>query len=149
MKRISIFSLVALLILSSLFIYGCGDSGSTPGSENTNPSVSTQNKQTASYTDISIEDLKSMMKNNKDLIVVDVREKFEWDNYGHLPGSILIPISEFQARLSELPKDKQIAIICASGSRSPTAAEYMIQMGYSNIFNLREGLVAWPDSLVK
>ena len=149
MKKRTLILFFALIMLSSFFIYGCEGSGSTQGSNTAQPSDTVQNQQTTAYKDISVEELKSMMEKNKELIVVDVREKFEWDNYGHLPGTILIPISEFQSRLNELPKDKTIVIVCASGSRSPAAADYLIQKGYHDVYNFAVGLASWPDSLVK
>jgi rhodanese-related sulfurtransferase len=74
-------------------------------------------------------------------VLVDVRERDEFEA-AHVDGATLIPLSEFAARVSELPKDKEVVLICAAGVRSARAAEYAEAQGYT-VTNLEGGINAW------
>jgi phage shock protein E len=77
-----------------------------------------------------------------DVLILDVREQDEWDA-GHIPGALLIPMSEIQGRLSEVPKDKTVIVQCRSGNRSSQVTDYLQQQGFTNIRNMAGGLNAW------
>lgn len=142
------FGLLVIIFALILAATGCGGQNSPGTVTQTETSETQQQSQGQDYQDISPETLKEMMNTDKNLIVVDVREKVEWDE-GHIRESQLIPISEFQSRVNELPKDKKIVLVCSSGSRSPQVAAYMIQLGYTQIYNLNRGLMYWPYEIVK
>lgn len=74
-------------------------------------------------------------------VVVDVREPGEYVT-GHVPGATLVPMGQVQARLSELPKDLPIYLICASGNRSLSAASYLTRVGY-DARSVSGGTGAW------
>ena len=74
-------------------------------------------------------------------VLVDVRERDEFDA-ARAPNAKLIPLSEFAARVTELPKDKEVVLICAGGVRSARAAEYAQAQGYT-VTNLEGGINAW------
>lgn len=76
--------------------------------------------------------------------LIDVRETFEFA-FGHIPGSVNIPMSEFIDRLSEVPKER-VVLICRSGGRSEEAGRYLLQNGYSEIVNLIGGTMAWKSA---
>jgi rhodanese-related sulfurtransferase len=73
--------------------------------------------------------------------LVDVRERDEYEA-AHVQDATLIPLSEFAARVNELPKDKEVVLICAGGVRSARAAEYASNQGYK-VTNLEGGINAW------
>ncbi len=77
--------------------------------------------------------------------MLDVRSQKEWDEVGHIEGSVNIPVVELPARLAELPADKAapIVVLCASGHRGAMAQMYLQFLGYTNIRNLNGGLNAW------
>lgn len=77
-----------------------------------------------------------------DVVVLDVREQNEWDA-GHIPGALFIPMSEIQARMSEVPKDKLVIVQCRSGSRSSQVTDYLQGQGFTNVRNLLGGLNGW------
>ena len=77
-----------------------------------------------------------------DVVILDVREQNEWDA-GHIPGAVLIPMSEIQGRLSEVPKDKTVIVQCRSGNRSSQVTDFLQQQGFTNVHNLSGGLNAW------
>ncbi len=80
----------------------------------------------------------------EDAILLDVRTPQEYSR-GHIVGSTAINISdpEFVSKVGLLQKDKTILIYCLSGSRSPVAANYMLQMGFKKIYNLQQGILDW------
>lgn len=146
MKKKILFSILVLIFALGTVMAGCStseDLGSTEQSQNGEVA-----QQSQGYQDIGPEDLKQMMSSDKNLIIVDVREKEEFAE-GHITGAQLVPLSEFQSRVNELPKDKKIVLVCLSGSRSSQAAAYMAQLGYQHVYNLTGGLSAWPYEVVK
>ena len=74
-------------------------------------------------------------------LVLDVREPSEYAT-GHIAGSTLIPLHQLSRRVSELPKDREIICVCASGSRSGSAARRLLSTGY-NVLNLSGGMSRW------
>ncbi|MCA9839495.1 MAG: rhodanese-like domain-containing protein [Trueperaceae bacterium] len=75
-------------------------------------------------------------------LLIDVREQNEYDEL-HIPGSILLPLSELQERYSELPKDKPLIMQCRSGGRSGRATEFLLANGYEDVVNMAGGILAW------
>lgn len=73
--------------------------------------------------------------------VLDVRTQEEWDEY-HAPNTTLIPLDELPARLSELPKDQEIVVVCRSGNRSQQGRDILLQAGY-NATSMTGGLKEW------
>jgi len=74
-------------------------------------------------------------------LVLDVREPSEYAA-GHIAGSTLIPLHQLSNRMSELPKDREIICVCASGSRSGSAARQLMSNGYT-VLNLSGGTSRW------
>ena len=74
--------------------------------------------------------------------VLDVREPQEYEA-GHLPGAVLIPQADLATRLHEVPKDRPILTVCASGARSLRAARFLKKLGYEHVVNLEGGTNAW------
>lgn len=77
-------------------------------------------------------------------LLVDVREENEYAEV-HAQGAQLLPLSELEARFNELPKDRELVMICRSGARSARAAEFLNAQGYTAI-NLTGGTLAWQDA---
>lgn len=92
--------------------------------------------------DISPAELNALLKNGECPVVVDVREPWEFAN-GHVPGAVLMPLGQLGARLSELDPNQPVATICASGSRSQSAAALLGQRGFKKIYNVLGGTEAW------
>jgi glyoxylase-like metal-dependent hydrolase (beta-lactamase superfamily II)/rhodanese-related sulfurtransferase len=78
-------------------------------------------------------------------VVVDVREPWEYKQ-GHVPGALLIPLGQLSSRLGELDPEKPVAVICASGSRSQSAAALLGQKGFKTVYNVSGGTSAWRHS---
>ena len=80
-----------------------------------------------------------------DVYVLDVREQIEYDEK-HIPGVTLLPMSEIQSRLDEVPKDKEVIITCRTGNRSGQVTQFLTQNGYDNVHNMQGGIVAWEEA---
>ena len=76
------------------------------------------------------------------LAIVDVREEVEHDAT-RVPDVPLIPMSELLDRLDELPPDRPLAILCRSGSRSASVADYLVEEEGRDAGNLEGGIIAW------
>jgi rhodanese-related sulfurtransferase len=73
--------------------------------------------------------------------MLDVRTQEEWDEY-HSPNATLIPLDQLQARLSEVPKDKEILVVCRSGNRSQQGRDILLAAGY-NATSMAGGMKDW------
>ena len=80
------------------------------------------------------------LPNYQDWLLVDVRERDEWDQ-GHMDNAVLLPLSELRAEtadLSVLPQDKNLLLYCQRGRRSITAGEILQAQGY-NVVSMNGG----------
>jgi hydroxyacylglutathione hydrolase len=93
---------------------------------------------------ISVRELKASLKDNGPL-VVDVRTPTEWKN-GHIDGARHLPLSTFAFQELDLPKDRNIAVICGSGYRSSIATSLLQARGYKDLANVMGGMTAYTES---
>lgn len=93
---------------------------------------------------ISAAEVGEKLKNGKRPLVVDVRQPHEYQG-GHINGSKLIPLNELPRRLNDLPKDREIVCVCATGNRSRTATKMLLRQGY-NAVNMQGGMMSWARS---
>lgn len=82
------------------------------------------------------------VKPERDHFLVDVRTPQEF-MMGRIPGAVNIPLNEIMQRMGELPKDKEIIVVCASGNRSQSAATYIKRAGFEKVYNLQGGTMGW------
>jgi glyoxylase-like metal-dependent hydrolase (beta-lactamase superfamily II)/rhodanese-related sulfurtransferase len=93
---------------------------------------------------ISVEDLKTGLKNNGPL-VLDVRTPSEWKS-NHIDGAMHVPLSSFGKKIPDVPKNRPIAVICGSGYRSSIAASMLQAGGYNDLENVIGGMAAYDDA---
>ena len=119
-----------LLLLAVLLLTACGQDK--------------ENGQEAVYMNITAEEAKVLMDSEEGYIILDVRTQEEYDQ-GHIPGAILIPDTEIEARAEKelTDKDQLILVYCRSGRRSKLAAEILVELGYTNIREFG-GIIDWP-----
>ncbi|MGE5352208.1 MAG: MBL fold metallo-hydrolase [Acidobacteriota bacterium] len=98
------------------------------------------------FENVSSEELADMIKNEKDILLLDVREPFELMAFGMVPGVVNIPVGQITGRLNEIPHDKKVVVICQSGNRSFEVSHYLSRNGFSNIYNLEGGTSGWINS---
>ncbi|PLY16108.1 MAG: hypothetical protein C0631_04840 [Sedimenticola sp.] len=99
-------------------------------------------------------DLEERLQDNPDLLIIDVREPYEFDAM-HIPGSINVPRGilesacewDYEETNPELvrSRDREIIVVCRSGYRSVLAANSMQVLGYKNVVSLKTGLRGWND----
>ena len=87
-------------------------------------------------------DVNALASRSTEAIVLDVREPEEYEQ-GHVPGAINLPQADLASRLDELPHDRPLALICRSGARSLRAAQFLRQVGFEQVANVRGGTLAW------
>ena len=86
---------------------------------------------------------------DKSIHLVDVRELHEF-NAGHINGAQLIPLGTIEDSFSSLipQKDTKVFIYCRSGNRSAEAANKLVSMGYTNVFDIG-GIITWEYGIVR
>ena len=92
----------------------------------------------------------SAMYAGQNAVIVDVREDSEW-NAQHIPGAIHIPLGQLNDRLSELKsyKDSPVITQCRSGARSAKALDLLKSSGFTNVYNMDGGIIAWDKAGLK
>lgn len=136
MKSIAMSILIGLVAL----LAACNGTQPTPSTaeEITGQQVSVAGGR---YTDVSVSELQTMLT-DKDFVFVNVHIPFE----GDLPHTDLsIPFDQIAQNLAQLPaeKDAKIFLYCRSGNMSTQAAETLVELGYTNVWNLAGGFNAW------
>ena len=97
-----------------------------------------------SYKTITENEATALIEN--DAVIIDVRTGSEFAS-GYIDGAINIPVDNISN--INYPKDTVIIVYCASGMRSAKAAETLIDLGYTNVYNLDGGLINWGAELVE
>lgn len=116
------------MLLLLLFSMGCGASSDTdPG-----------------YIQLTAEEAWQMMEELEDEVVLDVRRQDEYAA-GHIPGAVLLPNEDIQqGKVDLLPDQEQVVMVyCRSGNRSQQAAEKLVELGYSKVYEFG-GIIDWP-----
>lgn len=128
MSKVRLISLVAILAVLSLTLAGCM-SGST-------------------FENIKNSDLQKLIDSGEKFTLVDIREADTFKK-GHIPNAINIPFSKFQERYKELEPKAKIVLICYSGGTSQSAAQFLLEKGYTNVSSVTGGMEAWRGVLTK
>ncbi|HXH99648.1 MAG TPA: rhodanese-like domain-containing protein [Sphingobacteriaceae bacterium] len=96
--------------------------------------------------EITVLELKEKIDNNEDFQIIDVREPFEYE-VSNL-GAENIPLVGIIIEADKISKDKPVIIQCRSGARSTAAIMQLEQQfGYSNLYNLKGGILAWAAQI--
>lgn len=81
------------------------------------------------------------------ILLVDVRETNEVEQVAYdVPNVINVPLTEFQKRFSEIPKNQEIIIACKSGGRSKQATLFLLSNEYQLVSNMQGGILAWIEN---
>src|SRR5690606_698751 len=95
--------------------------------------------------EITVEELKSMIDNNEEFQLIDVREPFEYE-VSNLNG-LNIPLGGILIEVDKISKDIPVVIHCRSGKRSAQAIMQLEQQGFTNLSNLEGGILAWKEDI--
>jgi rhodanese-related sulfurtransferase len=99
----------------------------------------------ANPSSVEITPAQAYAKYQQGVLFLDVRTQDEWNQF-HLAKSTLIPLDQLQNRLSELPKDQDIVVICLSGHRSQSGVAILQQAGFTRVSYVSGGLQAWTTA---
>jgi rhodanese-related sulfurtransferase len=101
-----------------------------------------------SVKNITPQQLKDLLTQDPAPFLLDVRESFELQAFGAVPGVVNIPMGQVTGRMGELPEDHSvpIVVICQSGARSAEVASYLDKKGFAAVHNLQGGTYGWLRS---
>jgi rhodanese-related sulfurtransferase len=94
--------------------------------------------------EIDSESLHRRLVDGDGTLLLDIRTQAEISQ-GVIPDSLPLPMHLLPLRLNELPRDRDLVLYCRSGGRSYQACNYMMQQGWTNVLNLRGGILAWAS----
>ncbi|MBM3857896.1 MAG: molybdopterin-synthase adenylyltransferase MoeB [Verrucomicrobia bacterium] len=104
--------------------------------------TTSMNSDLSSIPTITVEELEKKLQQHHPIKLIDVREPEEYE-IAHIEGSQLIPLGELISRTNELPHDEEIALLCRSGGRSAQALLWLQEAGFSKLYNVEGGILAW------
>lgn len=102
-----------------------------------------KNSVTSLPGEISVSEAYAKYQNGAFLL--DVRTPEEWNEF-HAPNTTLIPLDQLASRLNELPKDKEIVVVCRSGNRSQEGRDILLGAGFTQVTSMQGGLNEWRAS---
>jgi hydroxyacylglutathione hydrolase len=102
----------------------------------------TAGKALAQLPQWTVWNLQQHLKQDRQLIVLDVRQPQEWRE-GHIAEALFITGAELPARSEEVPKDRSVAVICGSGYRSSAIASLLQHRGHPKVMNNLGGMAGW------
>lgn len=114
----------------------CGMPSFSPNTMNPPPQVPT----------LTVQELDQLRKKGTEHFLLDVREPDEFQT-ARIEGSTLIPLASLPLRADEVPKDKQIVVHCKLGGRSAKAVAFLIEKGFTNVWNVAGGITAWSEQV--
>ncbi len=94
---------------------------------------------------ISVQELAKMRKEKIVHQLIDVREVHEFE-FCNIEG-LLIPLNEIESRSAEIKRNQKVVVQCRSGQRSASAIRLLEQQGFTNLYNLTGGILAWSDQV--
>lgn len=105
---------------------------------------SAQTDQKPVAKDLSNEEARKLIASVPDLQIVDVRQNWEVEQ-GMIEGAVQMDISKpaFYEQIKSLEKDKPVLVYCASGGRSKSAQEILVENGFKEVYNLKDGYSGW------
>ncbi|WP_300329897.1 metal-sensing transcriptional repressor [Fusobacterium sp.] len=105
------------------------------------------------YTQLSPQEVKKLIENEKDLVILDTRTEMEHTYEGKLENSILLDFLKpriFKREIQKFDRNKKYLVYCAIGNVSRQACELMSELGFKDVYEMEGGLKAWQkdESLV-
>jgi adenylyltransferase/sulfurtransferase len=107
-----------------------------------------QESQMDPIPEMTATELRARLDRGERITLLDVREPVEWD-IGNLgpEGATLIPLGQLPQRISELDPAGEMVVYCRSGARSARAVRQLRDAGFTGVWNLAGGILAWSDEV--
>jgi len=142
---LTVFTTLAIVVLTVTACFpGNISSASARGEGLTQQTQAVPAGDGGSYTDVSATGLEAMLE-AKDFLLVNVHIPYEREIGG---TDLFIPFDKIEQNLDQLPADKgsRVVLYCRSGSMSAIAARTLVQLGYTDVWNLDGGMIAWEQA---
>ena len=97
------------------------------------------------YTSVKVAEAYDLMKENRDVYILDVRMRNEYRK-GHLRNAKNIPLGDVDKRLSKIPRNSKVLVYCRNGARSVRAIRRLEVVGYTNLYHMYEGYKGWKKA---
>lgn len=128
-KRWGLIIVLVVLVGIAVFAYSLLNNNTGQGTQTLPPEISVD---------------EALQKREAGAFILDVREQEEWDQV-HIPGATLIPLAQLPERLSEVPKDQEVVVICRSGNRSQAGRDILLNAGFSKVASMNGGMNNWSE----
>ena len=122
---------LAVIVIAVLVAQGAGAATNAPVAASASAGLPTE---------ISVAE--AAAKRDAGAFILDVREPDEWNEY-HIPGATLISLGDLESRVNEVPRDKEVVVVCRSGNRSQAGRDILTNAGFKNVPSMAGGLTEW------
>jgi len=95
---------------------------------------------------MAVETLHQSLQSPSPPRVIDVRSKEEYAFHGHIRGAMLVPWRTIDGQLAAIPPERTIVCVDRAGRRGEQVCRLLLEKGYTNIFNLHGGILAWKKA---
>lgn len=139
-------SKAALLLLGAVVVTACTPQAAPEigGPTTGTPGATSQPGQAAALpAEVSVDEADRLR--DAGAFMLDVRQPDEWAS-GHIPGATLIPLGDLTARISEVPTDRQVVVVCRSGNRSAQGRDILLDAGHPAVTSMAGGMTDWTSA---
>ena len=97
------------------------------------------------YGDVTVQEARRLMEDKPGLVILDVRTASEYEE-GHIEGAVNIPVQELGVRFDELSIEGELLVYCRTGNRSAQAVDILLDVGFTKIYHMDEGITGWIEA---
>jgi rhodanese-related sulfurtransferase len=94
---------------------------------------------------VDVKQAAEMQGDDGGALIIDVREPNEYAQI-RAKGAVLLPLGRLNGRVRDLPRDREILLMCRTGGRSANATQFLAANGFENVTNVSGGVVAWHNA---
>lgn len=91
---------------------------------------------------VDVQQAAEMQGDDGGALIIDVREPNEY-NQVRARGAVLLPMGRLNNRVKDLPRDRELLLMCRTGGRSQNATQFLQAQGFENVSNVTGGIMAW------
>jgi rhodanese-related sulfurtransferase len=140
MHRPSARRALAILVLgAAALVASCSPASTSPSSGTPSASAAAVSLQ-ALPAEVSTAEALALRESGA--FILDVRQPDEWAA-GHIPDATLIPLGDLATRIAEVPRDRQVVVVCRSGNRSAQGRDILLGADYPSVTSMAGGMKDW------